>query len=103
MTFLSRIRRFCTFSALSLGTMALSGCPGSGGDSSVALLTQQAYLKASNTGPGDSFSTTIAFDGDTLVIGAPFEDSSLTGNPADNNASGSGAVYVFTKSAGVWS
>ncbi|MBK8276722.1 MAG: FG-GAP repeat protein [Nitrospira sp.] len=103
MTFLSVIGRFATLSALFLGAVALSGCPGGGGDSSDILLTQQAYLKASNTGPGDLFSTTIAFDGDTLVVGAPFEDSSLVGNPADNTASGSGAVYVFTKSGGVWS
>ena len=103
MTFLSMIGRFATLSALFLGAVALSSCLGSGGDSSGVLLTQQAYLKASNTGPGDLFSTAIAFDGDTLVVGAPFEDSNVTGNPADNTASGSGAVYVFTKSAGVWS
>ena len=103
MTFLSMIGRFATLSALFLGAVALSSCLGSGGDSSGVLLTQQAYLKASNTGPGDLFSTAIAFDGDTLVVGAPFEDSNVTGNPADNTASGSGAVYVFTKSGGVWS
>ena len=103
MTFLSMLHRFGTLSALFLGAVALSGCPGVGGDSSGILLTQQAYLKASNTGPGDFFSTAIAFDGDTLVVGAPFEDSNVIGDPADNTASGSGAVYVFTKSAGVWS
>ncbi|MCZ7599557.1 MAG: FG-GAP repeat protein [Gammaproteobacteria bacterium] len=36
-------------------------------------LVQQAYLKASNTGPGDQFGHAIAVSGDTVVVGAPFE------------------------------
>ena len=46
-------------------------------------------------------------DGDTLAVGAIQEDSSATGingDQADNSASDSGAVYVFTRDAsGVWS
>jgi hypothetical protein len=71
-----------------------------------APLKQQAYLKASNTGAGDWFGTNIAVDGDTLVVGARFEDSAATGingNQADNSAPDSGAVYVFTRTDGVWS
>ncbi|MBK8620059.1 MAG: S-layer homology domain-containing protein [Anaerolineales bacterium] len=68
--------------------------------------TQQAYLKASNTGASDFFGYPMALSGDTLVIGAYNEDSNavgVNGNQADNSASDSGAVYVFIRSGGVWS
>src|SRR5687767_3048534 len=56
--------------------------------------TQQAYIKASNTGgrdDGDTFGYAIALsdDGTTLAVGAPSEDSSAAGNngnQADNSA-----------------
>src|SRR5262249_42765895 len=67
--------------------------------------TQQAYLKASNTDAGDEFGTSVALYGDTLVVGAPLEASSATGvngNQADNSVPNSGAVYVFTRTSGVW-
>ncbi|MCK6483155.1 MAG: thrombospondin type 3 repeat-containing protein [Phycisphaerae bacterium] len=69
-------------------------------------IAQQAYLKASNTGVGDQFGYSVAVSGDTVVVGAPGEDSSATGvngNQADNSASDSGAAYVFVRSGGVWS
>ncbi len=68
--------------------------------------SQQAYLKASNTGGGDNFGFSVAISGDTVVIGAPFEDSSVTGvngNQSNNNATQSGAAYVFVRSGGIWS
>ncbi|NCP78886.1 MAG: alpha/beta hydrolase, partial [Desulfuromonadales bacterium] len=68
--------------------------------------TQQAYLKASNTDGGDKFGYAVSLSGDTLVVGAVWEDSNATGvngNQADNSASKSGAAYVFTRSGGVWS
>ncbi len=68
--------------------------------------SQQAYLKASNTGANDYFGGAVAIAGDTIVIGAPAEDSNATGvdgNQADNSASGSGAAYVFTRSGTTWS
>ena len=68
--------------------------------------SQQAYVKASNTGELDVFGTSVALSGDTLAVGAIFEDSAATGvngNQADNNAGHSGAVYVFTRTGGVWS
>lgn len=73
--------------------------------------TQQAYIKASNTGgrdDGDTFGYTIALsdDGGTLAVGAPSEDGSSIGNDgnqADNSAVGAGAVYVFTRTAEKWS
>ncbi len=64
-----------------------------------------AYLKASNTGAGDAFGLAVAEDGDTLVIGAPLEDSAATGvggNQADNSAADAGAAYVYVRVAGVW-
>ncbi len=69
---------------------------------------QQAYVKASNTGVDDVFgySITLAADGNTLAVGAWGEDSATTGingNQADNSATNSGAVYVFTRSSGSWS
>lgn len=105
MKFPSMLLGFGTVSLVLLGALALSGCSGGGGGSSDTLVTQQTYLKASNTGAGDFFSTAVALDGDTLVVGAPFEDSIATGvngNQADNSGSGSGAVYVFVRTNGVW-
>ncbi len=67
--------------------------------------TQQAYLKASNTGAGDLFGSTVAISGDTIVVGAFREDSSATGvngNDADNSATDSGAAYVFTRTGVTW-
>jgi hypothetical protein len=61
--------------------------------------SQQAYLKASNTGASDSFGGSVAVSGDTVVVGAPGEGSSATGvngNQADNSVTGAGAAYVFT-------
>jgi hypothetical protein len=66
---------------------------------------QQAYVKASNTNAGDKFGTATAIDGDTIVVGAPFESSNATGingNQADNSAASSGAAYVFARSGTTW-
>jgi hypothetical protein len=41
--------------------------------------SQQAYLKASNTGAGDRFGQDVAISGDTVVVGANDEDSDATG------------------------
>ena len=79
--------------------------------------TQQAYIKASNTGEagtadafgdGDQFGFSIALsgDGNTLAVGALTEDSAATGingNQADNSAQSAGAVYVFTRTGTTWS
>jgi len=70
--------------------------------------SQQAYVKASNTAASDWFGLTISLsdDGNTLAVGALLEDSNVTGINGDETstaASGSGAAYVFTRVAGVWS
>jgi hypothetical protein len=63
---------------------------------------QEAYIKASNTGGGDNFGWAIALSGDTLVIGAPNEDSGAPSSQADNSAADRGAVYVFVRSGNTW-
>ena len=72
-----------------------------------ALWTQQAYLKASNTGSNDNFGISVALsaDGQTLVAGAPKEDSAVTGIDGDqtnNLANFAGAVYAYTRTGAVW-
>ncbi|MDX6580960.1 MAG: hypothetical protein QOI10_144 [Solirubrobacterales bacterium] len=91
------------------GRMFSDGAPDSGAAyvyvRSGSTWTQQAYLKASNTGASDFFGSSVAISGDTIVVGAPGEDSSATGvngNQADNTASFSGAAYVFTRSGTTW-
>jgi hypothetical protein len=67
--------------------------------------TQQAYLKASNTDGGDYFGVSVSVSDDTVVVGAPYENSNATGvngDQSDNSASGAGAVYVFVRSSGAW-
>jgi hypothetical protein len=63
------------------------------------------YIKAVNAGANDQFGTRVAFDGDTLAVSAPEEDSSATGINSeinDNLATNSGAVYIFTRSGTAW-
>jgi hypothetical protein len=86
--------------------------------------SQQAYVKASNTGigeieridpviscaDGDYFGSVVALsaDGDTLAVGAPLEDGLSTGvngdqlNDGDINTN-SGAAYVFRFDRDAWS
>jgi hypothetical protein len=58
--------------------------------------TQQAKLVASDAATNDNFglSVDISSNGNTALIGAPYEDTS----PNTNN----GAVYVFTRSGTTW-
>jgi len=67
--------------------------------------SQQAYLKASNSGAGDQFGISAAISGDMIVVGAYHEDSNAVGiDGVDNNlAKDSGAAYVFTRSGDTWS
>ncbi|QQR88715.1 MAG: integrin [Myxococcales bacterium] len=60
--------------------------------------SQQAYIKASNTGAGDYFGAAVALSGDgtTLAVGAIYEDSANT-DPNDDSASEAGATYVFVR------
>ena len=68
--------------------------------------SQQAYIKSSNPNRSDFFGSSLAFSGDTLVVGAYGERSNATGvNGNQNNSSSekSGAVYVFVRANGMWS
>ena len=72
--------------------------------------SQQAYVKASNTGDGDQFGFSVALsgDGNTLAVGAPFEDGSgvgvsgMAGVVYDDVALNAGAVYVYSRSGTNW-
>jgi len=68
-------------------------------------IAQQAYLKASNTGAGDNFGVDVAVSGDTVVVGAWWEDSRATGvngNQASNSSRDSGAAYIFVRKGTNW-
>lgn len=70
--------------------------------------SQQAYLKAFNTGAVDYFGRKVSLsaDGSSLAVSAPGEASAamnVSGDPLDNSLPDAGAVYLFTRSAGVWS
>lgn len=79
--------------------------------------SQQAYIKSSNSeaspslnGGGDEFgiSLDLSDDGNTLAVGAQWEQSDAIGINGDqfNNLAGStgaGAAYTFSRSMGVWS
>jgi hypothetical protein len=64
--------------------------------------SQEAYVKASNTGASDQFGNSVALSGDgsTLAVGAHYEGSSVTGiggDQVDNSTPQAGAVYVFVR------
>jgi len=63
--------------------------------------TRQATLQASNSETEDLFGFSVAISGDTVVVGAPGEDSNGT-SPADNHSNASGAAYVFTRAGASW-
>lgn len=55
--------------------------------------SEQQQLFASDMANYVKFGYAVALEGDTLVVGAPTEDTA---------ASNAGAVYVFTRTGGVW-
>ncbi len=65
---------------------------------------QQAYLKASNADAGDYFGQSVAVSGNTVVVGASFEqgDANSTMTSPNNNTHIAGAAYVFTRSGTTW-
>lgn len=58
-----------------------------------ATWTQQAKLTASDPGASDQFGYSVNLSGDTAAVGS-WGDDDLAGN--------SGALYVFTRTGGVW-
>jgi len=68
-------------------------------------IVQQAYVKASNTGSNDYFGAAVALSGDTMIVGAPNEQSAVAGvngDPTNNNANFAGAAYVFVWNGSNW-
>ena len=68
--------------------------------------SQQAYLKPSVPSLGSEFGTSVAIDGDTIVVGARYHDGGVGGinsNEADTSQPDSGAAYVFHRTNTTWS
>jgi len=91
------------------GNQADNGCIGAGAayifTRNENVWTQEAYVKASNTSPEYAFGAEIALDGDTLAVGSSLENGCATGINGDqssNTCHWRGAVYVYTRTAGVW-
>jgi cysteine-rich repeat protein len=54
---------------------------------------QQTKLTASDGWCSDEFGRSVSIDGDTLIVGAPYDD---------DKGSNSGSSYVYRRTAGVW-
>jgi len=68
--------------------------------------TQQAYLKAPDPDEYDFFGSSLAIDGNTVVVTARGDDSSsrgVGGDPLNNGRQDSGAAFVFVRSGSTWS
>ncbi|MCP5500604.1 MAG: putative Ig domain-containing protein [Leptospiraceae bacterium] len=82
-------------------------------NSSTGDWSQDAYLKASNTGASDYFGNSVSISGDYIVVGAYGEGNSSTSINNTDNASitdagtvvNTGAAYIFKRdsSTGNWS
>jgi hypothetical protein len=69
---------------------------------------EQAFIKASNPDLQDWFAVNLAVsaDGNTVLVGAPMEDSrarGVNGDQQDDSATESGAAYLYTRSGTTWS
>jgi FG-GAP repeat/Putative Ig domain len=56
--------------------------------------SQQQKLEASDAGTSDQFGNSVAISGETIVVGAPFDDGAAGPDQ--------GSAYVFVRSGGVW-
>lgn len=67
---------------------------------------QDGFIKASNTGGTDYFGRVVALsaDGQTLAVGANYEDgaSPLIDGPDNNDATVAGAVYIYRRIGSTW-
>ncbi len=91
------------------GNTAVVGGPGSNSNAGAAYVfvfteaddddgvwSQAAKLTAPVPAANDKFGTSVAIDGDIIVVGAPYKDYDDPDGDA-NDVSNSGAAYVFTK------
>ncbi len=80
--------------ALSAGEVAAIHGAGSAGKCSTGgVVSQQAKLTAADAAGNDRFGLGVSVDGDTAVVGAPFNDDAGTD---------SGSVYVFVRTGSTW-
>ena len=69
---------------------------------------QEAYIKASNNDADDRFGFSVSLDGDSLAVGAYYEDSNQTtitngsSASANNGSAKSGEVYVYKRTGAIW-
>lgn len=65
---------------------------------------QQTCLTGSNTEKGDDFGNSFDIDGDTLLVGAYYEDGDpySTALEPNDNATAAGAAYVFQRNDDIW-
>ena len=81
----------------------------------VALIQIDAFLKASDADGSDYFGQTLAIDGEYIVVGSTYDDSSENTSindgsndpnqwlPSNNYTTDSGAAYVFKRTdSGEW-
>ncbi|MCW7494621.1 FG-GAP repeat protein [Leptospira sp. 2 VSF19] len=68
----------------------------------------EAYLKAPNAKTDEYFGTSLAIEGDTIVVSSIYEDSgqkTVTNGPTisiDNSSPRSGAIYVYGRTGSNW-
>jgi|GEM_PF-1413334 LPXTG-site transpeptidase (sortase) family protein len=60
--------------------------------------TLESTLDADDDQQGDNFGASVAIDGETIVVGAPFADPNLGFGDITN----AGAAYIYRKAAGGW-
>ena len=83
------------------GDTAVVGAPQHGGvgaayvfSRSGGVWSQQQKLTASGAVSGDDFGDSVSLSGDTLLAGAPYDDTAMQDG---------GAAYAFVRAGGVWS
>ncbi|HVE91074.1 MAG TPA: FG-GAP repeat protein [Actinomycetota bacterium] len=86
------------------GDTAVVGAPGMHGNPRVGAAyvftragdkwVEQAKLTPSDGGPGDRFGWSVAISGDTIVVGACWDDVGINVDQ--------GSAYVFTRTGGTW-
>lgn len=70
--------------------------------------SQEAYIKASNSGASDMFGYSVSLYQNTIAVGVQAEDSNQTtitngtSSSSDNSSNSSGAVYVYKRAATSW-
>ena len=64
--------------------------------------SQESYLQSPNPSTDDQFGTSVAIDGDTIIVGSTGENVDDPNNPS-NSLFDVGAAYIFTRNGTTWS